>query len=432
MTDRSGGATALLGMEGFVVLAQTEVDDELWLLIETGQRPVGCQACGVRAIGHGRCTVQIRDLPIGDRAVRLIWKRRRWRCCDPDCETKTFVEQSSLVEAGPLTRRAAMEICRLVGEEGRSVASVARSFGIGWHTAWAAVERHGRPKVDDPRRLHRVRALGIDEHKMLAAGPTHHTIYATQLVDIDRPRLLDVVKNRSAASVSTWLSSRTRYFRDHIEVAAIDPHAGYFNALSTSLPKATVTVDVFHAVKLANSALDDVRRRVQRETLGHRGRAEDPLYGVRRLLTRGYERLSDRQRARLDEALRIGDPFDEVGGALAVKEQLRTVYTAPTTTAAKRELAIFYQLAKMAGTPEVLRLSRTIKRWEPQVLSYFTTRRTNARSEAMNLTTEKLRRIAHGMRNFDHYRLRLLLHSGVEWHTRPTARIRGRHPHRVA
>jgi transposase len=76
--------------------------------------------------------------------------------------------------------------------------------------------RPGRPSgatdglVDDPRRIHGVRSLGIDEHKMLAAGPMHHTVYATQLVDIDRHRLLDVVQNRSAASVSAWLGDRTR------------------------------------------------------------------------------------------------------------------------------------------------------------------------------------------------------------------------------
>jgi hypothetical protein len=92
------------------------------------------------------------------------------------------------------------------------------------------------------------------------------------------------------------------------------------------------------------------------------------------------------------------------------------------------ELASFCELARTAGTPEVRCLARTIKRWEPQVLSYFTTWRTNARSEAQNLTTEKLRRVAHGLRNFEHYRLRLLLHSGAQWNTRPTARIRGRHP----
>jgi transposase len=431
MVERSGGATALLGMDGFVVLTHEEVDSEIWLLVETTTGLVGCPECGVRAIGHGRSVVQVRDLPIGGRAVRLVWRKRRWRCADSDCALGTFTEQSPLVE-GSCTRRARAEICRLVGEEGRSVASVARTFGVGWHCAWSAVERHGRPLVEDPRRLHGVRALGVDEHKMLGAGPTHHTVYATQLVDIDRHRLLDVVQNRSAASVSTWLARRTRWFRDHVDVAAIDPHAGYFKALRSSLPKATITIDVFHAVKLANACVDDVRRRVQRETLGHRGRKDDPLYAVRRLLTRGFERLSDHQLARLEHALRHGDPFDEVGGAWAVKEQLRTVYTARTPTQAATELDAFYALATTAGTPEVLRLARTIRRWQPQVLSYFTTGRTNARSEAQNLVTEKLRRIAHGMRNFEHYRLRLLLHSGVEWNTRATVRIRGRHPRLVA
>ena len=108
------------------------------------------------------------------------------------------------------------------------------------------------------------------------------------------------------------------------------------------------------------------------------------------------------------------------------------MYCAAPLPAAAPGAGVFYELARHAGTPEVVRLANTIRRWEPQVLSFFTTRRTNARSEAQNLVTEKLRRVAHGMRNFEHYRLRLLLHSGVEWDTRPTARIRGRHPRLVA
>ena len=126
--------------------------------------------------------------------------------------------------------------------------------------------------------------------------------------------------------------------------------------------------------------------------------------------------------------MRRGDPYDEVGGAWAVKEQLRWVYDADSPREARTRLERFYELARTAGTPEVLRLAKTIKRWEPEILSFFTTGRTNARSEAMNLITEKLRRNAHGIRNFENYRLRLLLHSGVQWNTQPTARIRGRHP----
>ncbi len=431
MMERSGDATALLGMDGFVVLAMDQIDGEWWLLIESTASVVGCPDCGVRATGHGRSTVQLRDLPNGSGPVRLVWRKRRWRCLDSDCERRTFTEGSELVE-GSLTQRARTEICRAVGEGGHTVAEQARRFGIGWSTAMGAVRDHGRPLVEDRQRLHRVHTLGVDEHKMLAAGPRHHTVFATQLVDLDRGRLLDVVPGRSAKSVSAWLDERTRYWRDHINVVAIDPHRGYHNALTSRLPRATVTIDHFHSIKLANAVVDDVRRRVQRETLGHRGRKDDPLYGARRLMTRGWERLPDHQVARLMEALRQGDIFDEVGAAIVAKELLREFYASRSPAGARRRLARFHAHAKTARVKEISRLARTIRRWEPEIVTFFETHASNAGSEAMNLITEKLRRNAHGFRNFDNYRLRLLLHSGVKWNTPPTARIRGRHPRLVA
>jgi len=45
LDDRSGGASALLGMDGFVVLSATECNDELWLLVETTTSVVGCENC---------------------------------------------------------------------------------------------------------------------------------------------------------------------------------------------------------------------------------------------------------------------------------------------------------------------------------------------------------------------------------------------------
>lgn len=138
MDERSGGGAALLGMDGFVVLQALEEDGELFVLVETTADIVGCPSCGVRATGHGRSTVQVRDLPNGGRAVRLVWRKRRWLCRDPDCTRKSFTERSSLIERS-LTIRAEREICRLVGQEGNSVASATRSFGVGWETAMGCV-----------------------------------------------------------------------------------------------------------------------------------------------------------------------------------------------------------------------------------------------------------------------------------------------------
>ena len=159
MEEGSSDATALLGMDGFVVLVMERIEGEWWLLVETSATVAGCPDCGVVAIGHGRGTVQVRDLPNGSGPVRLVWRKRRWRCPDPDCERRTFTERSELVE-GSLTRRARAEICRAVGEGGHTVAEQARRFGIGWSTAMTAVRDHGRPLVEDDRRLHRVRTLG--------------------------------------------------------------------------------------------------------------------------------------------------------------------------------------------------------------------------------------------------------------------------------
>lgn len=105
-------------MEWFVVLAMDQTEDERWLLVETISDVVACPSCGVRAVGHGRSIVQVRDLPSGGCSVRLVWRKRRWRCADADCDRKTFTEQSPLVE-GSLTRRDRMEICRAVGEGGQ-------------------------------------------------------------------------------------------------------------------------------------------------------------------------------------------------------------------------------------------------------------------------------------------------------------------------
>ena len=203
MGDRSGDASALLGMEGFAVISQTEEDGELWVLVETTADVAGCPSCGVRATGHGRSELQVRDLPAGGRPVRLVWRKRRWICLDPDCAAKSFTEKTPAIE-GSLTARAAKEICRRVGEDGHSVAQVGRDFGVGWAAAMECVRRHGEPLVDDPGRITTTRALGIDEHKVLSATKDHHTLYATSFVDVVTGQLLDVVRGRSADDVAYW------------------------------------------------------------------------------------------------------------------------------------------------------------------------------------------------------------------------------------
>jgi transposase len=139
--------------------------------------------------------------------------------------------------------------------------------------------------VDDPDRLAGVHTLGVDETAFLAATPTSATVYATGIVALNgRARLLDVVPGRSRKALSSWVLARDEAWRAGIGVAALDPFRGYATALHTSLPQAIRVLDAFHVVKLGFDVVDAVRRRVQQQTLGHRGRKHDPLFAIRRLL----------------------------------------------------------------------------------------------------------------------------------------------------
>lgn len=433
MMQGSETATALVDMPGFVVGARIEVDGEWWLHVETTADVVGCEACGTRAVGHGRRVVKVRDLPVAGRPVVLVWAKRIWRCPEPDCAAVTWSEDvDGIAPRAALTDRAREEICRRVGRDAHSVAETARAFGVSWHTAMSAVRDHGTPRVDHLSRLGSPGALGLDETAFLAANSQHPTLFVTGFVDLDRHRLVDVVEDRSAAAVSAWLRSKPRGWRDGIATVAIDPYRGYARGVADALPRAALVVDHFHAVRLANAALDEVRRRVQQETLGHRGRKGDPLYGIRRLLLVAHERLTDRGRARLQAGLDAGDPEGEVGTAYLAKELLREVYGTRSMREARRRLRRFHRHCADADVGELARLSKTVRSWQHEILGWHRTGLSNGPTEATNLLIKKVKRVGHGFRNFGNYRLRLLLHAGVEWHAPAVARIRGRQPRFVA
>ena len=114
--ERNGsGVSALLGLDGFVVRAQLldEASGEWCLAIETTEDRGWCPTCGVRAVGHGRRRVKVRDLPLADRPVVLVWAKRLWRCPERACPMGSWSEE---------TTRSLLERCSPSGPERRSPA----------------------------------------------------------------------------------------------------------------------------------------------------------------------------------------------------------------------------------------------------------------------------------------------------------------------
>jgi transposase len=242
-----------------------------------------------------------------------------------------------------------------------------------------------------------------------------------------------VVADRTRAAVHSWLEVRSRDWLAQVATVALDPWRGYASALVASLGHARVVVDHFHAIRLANAVVGQVRRRVQQATLGHRGRKHDPLYRIRKLLLTAQEQLTRRGWVRLRAGLAAGDPTGEVAAAWQGKELLRAIYAAVAMPAARAALDRFYRWTDGVQLAELSRLARTVWTWEAEILAWHATDGcSNGPTEAVNLLVKKVKRVGHGFRNFTNYRLRLLLHCGVTWQTHRTATLRGRSPRLVA
>jgi transposase len=424
----------MLGLEGMAVQAVSERDGELEYAVETTAAMAWCPVCGAVARLHDRRPTWVRDLPAGDRPVTLVWVKRVWRCGYRLCEQQTWTEaHPAIAPRSSWTERARAQACRRVGRDGHSVAAVAREFGVGWATVMAAVREHGARLFKRAQPGASASAIGVDETAFSRASAIRPTVFATGIVDLHRGRLIDIAEGRSRKVLADWLSAQPAEWAAGIEVAALDPFRGYGLALSVSLPNAVRVLDPFHVVRLGFAAVDDVRRRVQQHTYGHRGRRGDPLYGIRRVLRRGADTLTPTAWSRLLAGIEAGDERGQVAAAWVAAQELRAIYRCRERQQAAARLYAWTVMCIDSGVAELARLARTFTTWREEFLAYFTAGRiSNGPTEAINLLIKKIKRVGHGFRNFDNYRLCLLLHCGITWHHQTPTPLRGRLPRLAA
>ena len=405
----------LVGLPEVSVIGLHATDDHVELHIESVAARPGCAVCGVLAQPKGWRVVVLTDLPFAGKATALHWHKRRWRCADPDCPNGSWTERDERI-AHPrmkLTRRAALRATEDVGRKGRTVNEVATELGCDWHTINDAVVVYGEVLVDHPGRFSAVRALGLDETAFVRTEPYYRTAFVTSIVDVVRGQLLDLVPGRGGEEPRRWLMSQSQPWRDGVAWATLDLSGAYKAVFDAVLPDATLVADKFHVIKLANERVDETRRRVQNETLGHRGRKNDPLYRARRLLTMAEERLGTKGDAKLKGLLRAGDPRGDVAVAWEAKEAVRELYGHQDQALALEWVdALAEDLTDTMRPPEVRSLGRTLHRWRLEITAWHACHFSNGPTEAMNNLIKRVKRVAFGFSNFRNYRVRALLYAG--------------------
>jgi transposase len=407
---------ALVGLKDVVVLHYERRGPDVELAIEQLIRdPVRCPSCGEEAQVKERPVVHYVDLPVYGTPMALAWKKHRMRCVNGHCAKKSWMLSDHRIAAKKclLTTRAAKWATRQVGD-GRTVKEVAAELACDWHTVNDAVCTYGAALLEaDRKRLNKTTAIGLDETSFVKLSTKKQADYATTVADVENHQIIDILPTRKYTDVAGWIDKQSQAWKERIRFGALDMSATYAAVYSVMLPKADQVVDPFHVISLANRSLDAVRRRVQIEQLGHRGRRDDPLYRARRVLLMGEEKLDAEATERLASLLELGDPGAEVAIAYRVKERLRDFYRTWDPHLARQMLEeLRDHCLRRAMPPEIQKLGRTLRTWFDKIANFHLARVSNGPTESLNNLIKRIKRVGFGFRNFENYRIRALLYAG--------------------
>jgi transposase len=214
--------------------------------------------------------------------------------------------------------------------------------------------------------------------------------YITLFVDIDKPRVLFATEGKDAKTVAAFADDLTGHRGDPaaIEEVCIDMSPAFIKGIGDSLPKAAITFDKFHAVKIINDAVEKVRRAEQKN--------QSLLRGTRYIWLRNPTNLSARQRAILE-----GLPTRHLKTARAYQIRLafQDLYDQPSVQAGAGFLKKWYFWATHSRLEPIIDAARTVKRHWDGILRWFDSKIANGLIEGINSVVQAAKAKARGYRS---------------------------------
>jgi len=261
---------------------------------------------------------------------------------------------------------------------------------------WRVVHHYvaeGRARADASE----VSRVAIDE---TAARRGHD--YITLFVDIDQARVLFATEGKDAATVAAFAEDLAAHGGNPaaVEEVCIDMSPAFIKGVAESLPEAAVTFDKFHAVKIINDAVDQVRRAEQKQ--------QGVLRGTRYIWLRNPDTLSERQRTTLES---LPTRHLKTARAYQIRLAFQELYDQPSEAAASY-LKKWYFWATHSRLEPVIDAAHTVKRHWDGILRWFNSKIANGLIEGINSLVQAAKAKARGYRSTRNLKAMIYLVTG--------------------
>jgi transposase len=263
--------------------------------------------------------------------------------------------------------------------------AVAKLLGIDWRTTGTIVQRVVTERLD-PKRLDELYVIGVDE---ISFRRNHN--YVTVVVDHLKKRVVWTGEGKSAATLGKFFEELGPERSKQVTHVTMDLSAAFISAVNEGAPQAEKVFDRFHVQRLANDAVDDVRRSEVRQASG------TPAAGVlkhsRWPLAKRAWNLDRKEGAKVTE---IQKSNQKLYRAYLLKETLAQAMDYLQPSRAAQHLDEWLSWAFRSKLKPFTKLARTIRRHKDGILAYVRTRLSNGLTEGLNNKTRLLTRRAYG------------------------------------
>lgn len=388
----------ILNLHAYVVTALEENEHDYHISAEVKRVPAACPHCrSPHVVGFGRRERLVRDLPIHGKRVGIYVNLRRMQC--RNCN-KTFAESLPDVDE---RRDMTARLVGWIGKQAvkRTFASIADDVGVVEGTIRAIFNDYVN-ELEKTIRFETPKWMGIDEIHLIKPRGV--------IANIQNNTIVELLPNRNKDTIVRYLSQLPGRYQ--VQYVAMDMWAPYRDACQAVIPDARIVIDKFHVVRMANDAMERVRKGLrERLTLKQkRGLMHDRFV----LLKREHD-LSDQEALLLSGWVKN---YDELGLAHRLKEDFFRIYDAK----APDEAQALYIDWKRRITPEVAPafadLVRAWDNWTPWILGYFDHPVTNAYTESLNSLIRVMNRLGRGY-SFEALRAKILFAEGAHKIVRP-------------